>query len=152
MSKECPKLAVVYNMSIVKKVIKPPTKIKQNIETNIKAVQAETSTLDTESASKPQQNLSKQTSAKYAPKSSNVIDNETLQFIQETINVISFSMNLSENIATKPQKVYASLQNEYGSTTVTVNGKEDSLPTTKEYILKKYADVFTGIRTLPGPA
>ena len=73
--------------------INPPTKIKQNTETNIKAVQAERSTLDTESASKPQRNQSKQTSAKYAPKSSNVIDKETLQLIQETINAISTSMN-----------------------------------------------------------
>ena len=56
MSKECPKLAVVYNLSIVKKVIKPPTKIKQNTQTNIEAVQTETITLDTKSASKPQQN------------------------------------------------------------------------------------------------
>ena len=86
-----------------KKVIKPPTKIRQNTQTNIKAVPAETSTLDSESASKPQQNQSKQTSAKYAPKSSNVIDNEILQLIQEIINAISLSMNLSENIATKLQ-------------------------------------------------
>ena len=35
--------------------IMPPTKIKQNTQTNIKAVQAETSNLDTESASKLQQ-------------------------------------------------------------------------------------------------
>ena len=132
--------------------IKPPTKIKQNTQTNIKAMQARTSTLDTESASKSQRNQFKQTSAKYAAKSSNVIDNETLQLIQETINAISASMNLSENIATKPQKVHASLHNEHGSTTVTVNGKEHRLPTTKEYILKEYADVFTGIGTLPGPA
>ena len=132
--------------------IKLPTKIKQNTQTNIKAMQAGTSTLDTESASKPQRNQSKQTSAKYAAKSGNVIHNETLQLIQETINAISASMNLSENIATKQQKVHASLHNEHGSTTVIVNGKEHSLPTTKEYILKEYADVFTGIGTLPGPA
>ena len=35
--------------------IKPPTKIKQNTQTNIKAVQAKTNTIDTESASEPQQ-------------------------------------------------------------------------------------------------
>ena len=35
--------------------IKPPTKIKQNIQTNIKAVQAETNTVDIGSASEPQQ-------------------------------------------------------------------------------------------------
>ena len=86
------------------------------------------------------------------PKSSNVNDRESLQLIQETINAISSSMNLNENIAMKPQKVHANLHNEHGSTKVTVNGKEHSLPTTKEYILKEYADVFTGIGTLPGPA
>ena len=111
-------------------------------------MQAETSTLYTESTSKPQRNQSKQTSAKYAPKSSNIIDNETLQLIQETINAIFLSMNLSENIVMKLQKVHVSLHNEHGSTTVTVNGKEHSLPTIKEYILK---DVFTGIGTLPRP-
>ena len=52
----------------------------------------------------------------------------------------------------KPQKVHASLHNEHDSATVTVNGKEHGLPTTKEYILKEYADVFTDIGTLPGPA
>ena len=86
------------------------------------------------------------------PKSSNVIDRETLQLIQETINAIPSSMNSNENIATEPQKVHASLHNEHGSARVTINGKEHSLPTTKEYILKEYADVFTGIGTLPGPA
>ena len=52
----------------------------------------------------------------------------------------------------KPQKVHVSLHSEHNSATVTVNGKEHSLPTTKEYILKEYADVFTCIGTLPGPA
>ena len=132
--------------------IKPPTKIKQNTQTNIKTARAETSTADTRSASEPQRNQSKQTSAKFMPKSSNVIDRETLQLIQETINAISSSMNSNENIATEPQKVHASLHNEHGSARVTINGKEHSLPTTKEYILKEYADVFTGIGTLPGPA
>ena len=36
--------------------IKPPTKIKQNTQTNIKAVKAETNTVDTELASESQQN------------------------------------------------------------------------------------------------
>ena len=132
--------------------IKPPTKIKQNTQTNIKTARAETSTADTKSASELQRNQSKQTSAKFMPKSSNVIDRETLQLIQETINAISSSMNSNENIATEPQKVHASLHNGHGSARVTINGKEHSLPTTKEYILKEYADVFTGIGTLPGPA
>ena len=81
--------------------IKPPTKIKQNTQTNIKVVQAETNTVDTESASEPQRNQSKQTSAKSVPKSSNVINRETLQLIQETISAISSSMNLNENKAMK---------------------------------------------------
>ena len=33
---------------------------------------------------------------------------------------------------------------------VTINGKTDPLPTTKEYILHEYADIFRGIGTLPG--
>ena len=33
---------------------------------------------------------------------------------------------------------------------VTINGKTHPLPTTKEYILHEYADVFKGIGTLPG--
>ena len=132
--------------------IKPPTKIKQNTQTNIKAVQAETNTVDTELASESQQNQSKQRSAKSVPKSSNVIDRETLQLIQEIINAISSSMNLNENIAIKPQKVHVSHHSEHNIATVTVNGKEHSLPTTNEYILKEYVDVFTGIGTLPVPA
>ena len=77
-------------------------------------MQTKTNTVDTESAFEPQQNQSKQTRAKSVPKSSNVIDRETLQLIQEAINAISSSMNLNENIATKPQKVHASLHNEHG--------------------------------------
>ena len=129
-----------------------PTKIKQNTQTNIKVLQAETNIVDTESASEPQRNQSKQTSTKSVPKSSNVINRETLQLIQETISAISSSMNLNENIAMKLQKVHVSRHSEHSSATVTVNGKEHSLPTTKKYILKEYADVFTGIRILQGPA
>ena len=33
---------------------------------------------------------------------------------------------------------------------VTINGKTHPLPTTKEYILNEYADVFKGVGTLPG--
>ena len=33
---------------------------------------------------------------------------------------------------------------------VTINGKTHPLPTTKEYILHEYADVFRGVGTLPG--
>ena len=33
---------------------------------------------------------------------------------------------------------------------ITINGKAHPLPTTKEYILHEYADVFKGVGTLPG--
>ena len=33
---------------------------------------------------------------------------------------------------------------------VTINGEVHPLPTTKEYILHEYADVFKGVGTLPG--
>ena len=33
---------------------------------------------------------------------------------------------------------------------ITINGKTHSLPTTKDYLLQEYADVFEGIGTLPG--
>ena len=31
-----------------------------------------------------------------------------------------------------------------------VNGTNNSLPTTKEFLLKEYVDIFKGIGTLPG--
>ena len=132
--------------------IKPPTKSKQNMQTNIKTAQTEMNTVDTETAPNPQQKQCKQTDPESVIQNSNIIDRETLQLIQETINVISSNMNLEEDMSTKPQKVHANLHNEHNNAKVTVNDKEHSLPTTKEYILKEYADVFAGIGTLPGPA
>ena len=38
----------------------------------------------------------------------------------------------------------------WGSTQITLNGKVHNLPTTKEYILREYADIFKGVGTLPG--
>ena len=114
--------------------IKPPTKVKQNTQTNITAMQAETNTIDIESTSEPpQQNQSKQTSAKSMPKSCNIIDRETLQLIQEIINAISSSMNL---MRMQQQNHRKCMQAFTMNIKVTVNGKEHSLPTTKEYILK----------------
>ena len=132
--------------------IKPPTKTKQNMQTSIKTAQTEMNTVDTEAAPDPQRKQCKQTDPESVSQNSNIIDKETLQLIQETINVISSNMNLEEDMLTKPQKVRANLHNEHNNAKVTVNDKEHSLPTTKEYILKEYADVFAGIGTLPGPA
>ena len=42
----------------------------------------------------------------------------------------------------KPQKKHAELHNKYGHSNVTISDKEHSLPITKEYILKEYADVL----------
>ena len=39
---------------------------------------------------------------------------------------------------------------QHKGTTIVLQGKEHSLPTTKDYIMKEYADVFKGIGTLPG--
>ena len=130
--------------------IKPPTKSKQNMQTSIKTAQTEMDTIDTETAPNPQQKQCKQTDPESVSQNSNIIDRDTLQLIQETINVISSNMN--KDISTKPQKVHANLHNEHNNAKVTANDKEHSLPTTKEYILKEYADVFAGIGTLPGPA
>ena len=33
---------------------------------------------------------------------------------------------------------------------ITINGRTHSLPTTKDYLLQEYVDVFQGIGTLPG--
>ena len=38
----------------------------------------------------------------------------------------------------------------WGSTQITLNGKVHNFSTTKEYILKGYADIFQGVGTLPG--
>ena len=38
----------------------------------------------------------------------------------------------------------------WGSTQITLNNKVHNLPTTKEYILREYADIFKSIGTLPG--
>ena len=122
------------------------------MQTSIKTAQTEMNTVDTETAPNPQRKQCKQTDPESVSQNSNIIDRETLQLIQETINVISSNMNSEEDMSTKPQKVRANLHNEHNNAKVTVNNQEHSLPTTKEYILKEYADVFTGIGTLPGPA
>ena len=132
--------------------IKPPTKSKQNMQTSIKTAQTEMNTVCIEAAPNPQRKQCKQTDPESVSQNSNIIDRETLQLIQETINVISSNMNLEEDMLTKPQKVCANLHNEHNNARVTVNDKEHSLLTTKEYILKEYADVFAGTGTLPEPA
>ena len=76
--------------------IRPPTKSKQKMQTNAKAAQSEMNTADTETASDPQREQCKQTKPESASQSSNIIDRETLQLIQETINVISSNMMFTE--------------------------------------------------------
>ena len=43
-----------------------------------------------------------------------------------------------------------SAQVSWCKSSITINGKTHPLPTTKEYILHEYADVFRGVGTLPG--
>ena len=43
-----------------------------------------------------------------------------------------------------------SVQVSWCKSSITINGKTHPLPTTKEYILHEYADVFKGVGTLPG--
>ena len=43
-----------------------------------------------------------------------------------------------------------SAQVSWCKSSITINGKAHPLPTTKEYILHEYADVFKGVGTLPG--
>ena len=43
-----------------------------------------------------------------------------------------------------------SAQVSWCKSSITINGKTHPLPTTKEYILHEYADVFKGVGTLPG--
>ena len=43
-----------------------------------------------------------------------------------------------------------SAQVSWCKSSVTINGKTHPLPTTKEYILHEYVDVFKGVGTLPG--
>ena len=43
-----------------------------------------------------------------------------------------------------------SAQVSWCKSSITINDKTHPLPTTKEYILHKYADVFKGVGTLPG--
>ena len=43
-----------------------------------------------------------------------------------------------------------SAQVSWCKSSITINGKTHPLPTTKEYILREYADGFKGVGTLPG--
>ena len=43
-----------------------------------------------------------------------------------------------------------SAQVSWCKSSITINGKSHPLPTTKEYILHEYADIFKGVGTLPG--
>ena len=53
-------------------------------------------------------------------------------------------------VATKAKASTAHEQVSWCKSSITINGKIHPLPTTKEYILHEYADVFKGVGTLPG--
>ena len=60
-------------------------------------------------------------------------------------------MQKSVKTSQYPQQVQGKLFKGHENPRITFNGKTHSLPTTKEYIMKEYADVFKGIGMLLGP-
>ena len=62
-------------------------------------------------------------------------------------------MQEKHRVATKAKTSTAhkpkSAQVSWCKSSITINGRTQTLPTTKEYILHEYADVFKGVGTLP---
>ena len=67
----------------------------------------------------------------------------TYQSAQEEHRAATRAKSTTTHIPKSPQVSWC-------KNSVTINGKTYPLPTTKEYILHEYADVFKGIGTLPG--
>ena len=67
----------------------------------------------------------------------------TDQTAQEEHRAATRAKSTTKHIPKSPQVSWC-------KNSVTTNGKTHPLPTTKEYILHEYADVFRGVGTLPG--
>ena len=88
--------------------------------------------------------------------------NHSLQSTKTTQSIDSLKTTPKTNqtaqeehrVATKAKASTAhepkSAQVSWCKSSITINGKTHPLPTTKEYILHEYADVFKGVGTLPG--
>ena len=111
--------------------ILPPVEVKQ---TSIKSAQAETNEPDTEFSNFRNLNTNK----------AKGISNFENSKIQEQDGTMKKS-------AQTPRQVQGKLYKGPENSKITFNGKTHTLPTTKEYIMKEYADIFQGIGTLPGP-
>ena len=126
--------------------IMPPTRMNQKLSTSVKSIQAKDKHHTHRTVTRSPQTMQrckKQSIKKSRDPRNSPISKETLHQIQRTINRISSNLNQNENNPTKPQKGPAELHNEYGHSNITISGKEHSLPTTMEYILKEYGAIFT---------
>ena len=105
--------------------------------------------------------------SKYSLKSADYIHslktmNHSLQSIKTVQSMDSLKTALKTNqaaqeecrAATKAKSSPAhepkSAQVSWCKSSITINGKTHPLPTTKEYILHEYIDIFKGVGTLPG--
>ena len=94
--------------------IQPPTRMNQKPSTSIKPIQTETSTSFpelTSNLSQPKQSHKKQPSRKPEDPSSNLISQETLQLIQQTINCITSNLSLNRHLLTIQQSHRKYMQN-----------------------------------------
>ena len=62
-----------------------------------------------------------------------------------SVNKLTKKKTVSDKV-TQPSKPTV----KHNRDSISLNGKTHSLPTTKEYLMKEYKDVFSGIGTLPG--
>ena len=117
--------------------ILPPVKVNQNSQTSIKTAQVQSSESNTFSHFRSSNQ--KQTCSKFQNR--------------KCENTKSSKTRQSTNIQTpqQPQQIREKLYKGPEDTKITFGDKTHNLPTTKEYIMKEYADIFQGIGTLPGP-
>ena len=117
--------------------ILPPVKVNQNSQTSIKTAQVQLSESNTF----------------LHFRSSN--QNQTCNKFQNRKgkNTKSSKIRQSTNIQTpqQPRQVHGKLYKGPEDSKITFGHKTHNVPTTKEYIMKEYADIFQGIGTLPGP-
>ena len=113
--------------------ILPPVKVNQISQTSIKTAQVQSSESNTFSHFRSSNQ--KQTCSKFQNR--------------KCENTKSSKIRQSTNIQTpqQPQQVRGKLYKGPEDTKITFGDKTHNLPTTKEYIMKEYADIFQGIGT-----
>jgi len=73
-----------------------------------------------------------------------------VQFLAITKPVISTAPAFMKKTSSVPAVAVAPVIKQTTSNNITINDKTHHIPTSKEYLLKEYKDVFEGIGTLPG--